>query len=123
MAATTIKTSTVYDSYFWVKWESGGQDVSANKTAINWSCGVTPGHKFYSNAVKMSAVSIGGVTVYAGGTYSNITDYKEHTFASGTLEVSHNADGSKTLTVSAFSGQVWKDSGYLTATAAAQTPV
>ena len=121
MAATTIKTGVAYDSYFWVKWESGGQDVSANKTAINWSCGVTPGHKFYSNAVKMSAVSIGGVTVYAGGTYSNITDYKEHTFASGTLEVSHNADGSKTLTVSAFSGQVWKDSGYLTATAAAQS--
>ena len=121
MAATTIKTNTVYDSYFWVKWESGGQDVSANKTAINWSCGVTPGHKFHSNAVKLSAVSIGGVTVYAGGTYSNITDYKEHTFASGTLEVSHNADGSKTLTVSAFSGQVWKDSGYLTATAAAQS--
>ena len=111
MAATTIKTNTVYDSYFWVKWESGGQDVSANKTAINWSCGVKPGHKFYSNAVKMSAVSIDGVMVYSGGTYSNITDYKEHTFASGTLEVSHNADGSKTLTVSAFSGQVWKDSG------------
>ena len=121
MAATTIKTSTVYDSYFWVKWESGGQDVSANKTAINWSCGVKPGHKFYSNAVKMSAVTINGVQVYAGGTYSNITDYKERTFASGTLEVSHNADGSKTLTVSAFSGQVWKDSGYLTATAAAQS--
>lgn len=121
MAATTIKTGVVYDSYFWVKWESGGQDVSANKTTINWSCGITPGHKFYSNAVKMSAVSIGGVTVYAGGTYSNITDYKEHTFASGTLEVSHDADGSKTLTVSAFSGQVWKDSGYLTATAAAQS--
>ena len=121
MAATTIKTNTVYDSYFWVKWESGGQDVSANKTAINWSCGVKPGHKFYSNAVKMSAVSIDGVMVYAGGTYSNITDYKEHTFASGTLEVSHNADGSKTLTVSAFSGQVWKDSGYLTATAEAKS--
>ena len=123
MAARTIKTSTVYDSYFWVKWESGGQDISANKTTINWSCGVKPGHKFYSNAVKMSAVSIDGVTVYAGGTYSNITDYKERTFASGTLEVSHNADGSKTLTVSAFSGKVWKEDsgGYLTATAAAQS--
>ena len=123
MAATTIKTNTVYDSYFWVKWESGGQDVSANKTAINWSCGVKPGHKFYSNAVKMSAVSIDGVTVYAGGTYSNITDYKERTFASGTLEVSHNADGSKTLTVSAFSGKVWKEDsgGYLTATAEAKS--
>lgn len=123
MAATTIKTNTVYDSYFWVKWESGGQDVSANKTAINWSCGVKPGHKFYSNAVKMSAVTINGVQVYAGGTYSNITDYKERTFASGTLEVIHNADGSKTLTVSAFSGKVWKEDsgGYLTATAAAQS--
>lgn len=121
MAATTIKTGVVYDSYFWVKWESGGQDVSANKTTINWSCGVMPGHKFYSNAVKMSAVTINGVQVYAGGTYSNITDYKEHTLASGTLEVSHDADGSKTLTVSAFSGQVWKDTGYLTATAAAQS--
>lgn len=121
MAATTIKTGVVYDSYFWVKWESGGQDVSANKTTINWSCGVMPGHKFYSNAVKMSAVTINGVQVYAGGTYSNITDYKEHTLASGTLEVSHESDGSKTLAVSAFSGQVWKDTGYLTATAAAQS--
>lgn len=121
MAATTIKTGVAYDSYFWVKWESGEQDVSANKTTINWSCGVMPGHKFYSNAVKMSAVSIGGVTVYAGGTYSNITDYKEHTLASGTLEVSHESDGSKTLAVAAFSGQVWKDTGYLTATAAAQS--
>lgn len=121
MAATTIKTGVAYDSYFWVKWESGGQDVSANKTTINWSCGVMPGHKFYSNAVKMSAVTINGVQVYAGGTYSDITDYKEHTFASGTLEVSHDADGSKTLTVAAFSGQVWKDTGYLTATAAAQS--
>lgn len=121
MAATTIKTGVVYDSYFWVKWESGGQDVSANKTTINWSCGVMPGHKFYSNAVKMSAVTINGVQVYAGGTYSNITDYKEHTLASGALEVSHESDGSKTLAVSAFSGQVWKDTGYLTATAAAQS--
>lgn len=121
MAATTIKTGVVYDSYFWVKWESGEQDVSANKTTINWSCGVMPGHKFYSNAVKMSAVTINGVQVYAGGTYSNITDYKERTFASGTLEVSHESDGSKTLAVAAFSGQVWKDTGYLTATAAAQS--
>ncbi len=121
MAATTIKTGVVYDSYFWVKWESGGQDVSANKTTINWSCGVMPGHKFYSNAVKMSAVTINGVQVYAGGTYSNITDYKERTLASGTLEVSHESDGSKTLAVAAFSGQVWKDTGYLTATAAAQS--
>lgn len=116
-----VKTTTVYDSYFWVKWELAGQDIASNKSTISWSCGITPGHQFYSNAVKMSAVAINGVTVYAGGTYSNITDYKERTLASGTLTIAHDSDGSKTLAVAAFSGQVWKDTGYLTATAAAQS--
>ena len=116
-----VKTNTVYDSYFWVKWELASQNIAGNKSTISWSCGITPGHKFYSNAVKMSAVTINGSQVYAGGTYSNITDYKERTLASGTLDISHSSDGSKTFTVSAFSGQVWKDSGYLTANAAAQS--
>ena len=116
-----VKTNTVYDSYFWVKWELADQDIAGNKSKINWSCGVKPGHKFYSNAVKMSAVTINGSQVYAGGTYSNITDYKERTLASGTLTIAHDSDGSKTFTVATFSGQVWKDSGYLTATAAAQS--
>ena len=116
-----VKTNTVYDSYFWVKFELIDQDIAGNKSTISWSCGITPGHKFYSNAVKMSAVTINDVQVYAGGTYSNITDYKEHTFASGALNISHSSDGSKTFTVSAFSGQVWKDSGYLTAAAEAQS--
>ena len=116
-----VKTTTVYDSYFWVKWELAGQDIAGNKSTISWSCGITPGHQFYSNAVKMSAVTINGSQVYAGGTYSNITDYKERTLASGTLTISHNSDGSKTFTVASFSGQVWKNSGYLTATAAAQS--
>ena len=116
-----VKTNTVYDSYFWVKWELSDQNIAGNKSTISWSCGITPGHKFYSNAVKMSAVTINGSQVYAGGTYSNITDYKERTLASGTLDISHSSDGSKTFTVSAFSGQVWKDSGYLTATASAQS--
>ena len=116
-----VKTNTVYDSYFWVKWELSDQNIAGNKSTISWSCGITPGHKFYSNDVKMSAVTINGSQVYAGATYSNITDYKERTLASGTLDISHSSDGSKTFTVSAFSGQVWKDSGYLTATAAAQS--
>ena len=118
-----IKTNTVYDSYFWVKWELSDQNIAGNKSTISWSCGVTPGHKFYSNAVKMSAVTINGSQVYSGGTYSNITDYKERTLASGTLDISHSSDGSKTFTVSAFSGKVWKEDsgGYLTATAAAQS--
>lgn len=108
-----VKTDTKYDSYFWVKWSiSGSQDITGNKTTIAWSCGLTPGEKYYTNAIKMGAVAINGVTVYSGGTYSDITDYKDHTFASGTLTIAHSGDGSKTFTVSAFSGWLYGNGDY-----------
>lgn len=119
--SATIKTNTTYDSLFWVKWAVQEQSVAGNKTTISWSCGFTPGHQFYSNAVKMSAVVIAGATVYAGGTYSNITDYKDRIFASGMLDIAHNADGSRSFTVGAFSGQVYKNGSFLTASAGAQS--
>ena len=109
----TVKTNTKYGSYFWVKWEiSGSQDIAGNKTTISWSCGLHPEEQYYTNAIKMGAVVINGQTVYSGGTYSNITDYKDHTFASGTLDISHNNDGSKTFTVSAFSGWLYGNGDY-----------
>lgn len=111
-----ISTNTKYGSCFWVKWEiSGSQSISGNKTTIAWSCGLTPGEQYYDNAIKMSAVSIAGVKVYEGGTYSNITDYKDRTFASGTLELSHNADGTKSFTVAAFSGWLFGNGDYTAA--------
>lgn len=109
----TVKTNTKYGSYFWVKWEiSGSQDIAGNKTTISWSCGLHPEEQYYTNAIKMGAVVINGQTVYSGGTYSDITDYKDRTFASGTLDISHNNDGSKTFTVSAFSGWLYGNGDY-----------
>lgn len=110
--ATTIKTDVKYGSYFWVKWEVQKQDAAANKSIIAWSCGLSPGEQYYTNAIRMSAVTIAGKTVYAGGTYSDITDYKDHTFGSGTLEVEHDGDGSKTLVVGAFSGWLYGNGDY-----------
>ena len=111
-----ISTNTKYDSYFWVKWEiSGSQSVAGNKTAIHWSCGLTPGEQYYDNAIKMSAVSIAGVKVYDGGTYSNITDHKDRTFASGTLELEHRADGTRSFTVGAFTGWLYGNGDYTAA--------
>lgn len=111
-----ISTNTKYGSCFWVKWEiSGSQSIAGNKTTIAWSCGLTPGEQYYTNAIKMSAVSIAGVKVYDGGTYSDITDYKDRTFASGTLELSHNADGTKSFTVAAFSGWLFGNGDYTAA--------
>ncbi len=111
-----ISTNTKYGSCFWVKWEiSGSQNIADNKTTIAWSCGLTPGEQYYTNAIKMSAVSIAGVKVYAGGTYSDITDYKDHTFASGTLALAHDADGTKSFTVAAFSGWLYGNGDYTAA--------
>ena len=120
----TVKTNTKYGSYFWVKWEiSGSQDIAGNKTTISWSCGLHPEEQYYTNAIRMGAVVINGQTVYSGGTYSNITDYKDHTFASGTLDISHNNDGSKTFTVSAFSGWLYGNGDYTASAESFALPV
>lgn len=107
-----IKTNVKYGSYFWVQWSVREQDAARNKTVILWSCGLHPEEQYYTNAIRMSAVVINGRTVYSGGTYSDITDYREETFASGTMEIDHEGDGSKTFTVSAFSGWLYGNGDY-----------
>lgn len=107
MAVTSgeVVTNTLWDSYFWVKWSQSSQSIQDNSTTISWSCGMTTSHHFYSNAVKMYSVVINGTTVYSGGTYSNLSGTT--TFSSGTLTIPHSSDGTKTFTVSAFSGWLY----------------
>ena len=108
-----VKTNVNYGSYFWVKWEiSGSQDIANNRTTIAWSCGLHPEEQYYTNAVRMDAVTINGTEVYSGGTYSDITDYKDRTFDSGTLTIPHNSDGSKSFTISAVSGWIYSNGNY-----------
>lgn len=112
-----INTNTTYDSYFWVYWSQSSQSIADNKTTIYWSCGVYCGHNFYSNAIKMSAVTINGTQVYGGGTYSNYSK-GSHTIASGYLDIPHNSDGSKSFAISAFTGWLYSSYNY---SAAAQS--
>ena len=108
-----VKTNVSYGSYFWVKWEiKGSQDITNNRTTISWSCGLHPEEQYYTNAVRMDAVTINGTKVYSGGTYSNITDYQDRTFDSGTLTIPHNSDGSKSFTISAVSGWIYGNGNY-----------
>ena len=107
-----LNTNTTYDSYFWVEWHQiGDQDIPNNRTQISWSCGVNCGHSFYSNAIKMSAFSINGVQVYGGGTYSNYSK-GNHTIASGTMWIGHNTDGTKTFSISSFTGWLYSNYNY-----------
>ena len=124
MAVTSgqVNTNTTYESFFWVRWSQKSQNIAENYTIINWSCGVTPGHKFGDNAIKMSAVTINGVQVYAGGKYSDFLDYKEHTLGSGELKISHNTDGKKTFTISSFTGWLYSNHNYSSAGASYELP-
>lgn len=107
-----LNTNTLYESYFWVKWsQNGNQDIANNRTSIAWSCGVYCGHSFYSNAIKMSAVTINGTQVYGGGTYSNYSK-GNHTIASGTMWISHTTNGTKTFSISAFTGWLYSNYNY-----------
>lgn len=106
-----IKTNTEYESYFWVNWEEQSQDIAANKTVLLWSCGVYCGHNFELNAIRMSAVSINGVKVYSGGTYSAF-DRGNRQIASGTLEITHDTDGTKTIQISPFTGWLYANHNY-----------
>ena len=104
-----VNTSTLDGTYFWVRWNVQKSSSSTNSTTINWSCGVNPGHQYYTNALKIGPIKINGKQVYTGGTLSNITDYKEHTFSSGTLTIEHDKDGTKTFTISPFYGWIYEN--------------
>lgn len=117
-----VKTNTAYDSYFWVRWSQKSQNIEANKTTISWSCGVTCGHSFYSNAIKWTeALYINGSLVYGGGTYSNFSN-GEHTLASGQLDIAHGTDGKKKFSVSAFSGWLYSSYNYYAAATEYELP-
>ena len=108
-----VNTNTEYESYFWVKWEQvGNQDIPNNRTQIKWTCGLYSTHKFYNNAIKMSAFSINGTQVYSGGTYSNFTKEGNQTIASGTMWIDHNGDGTKTIIISSFTGWLYYNHNY-----------
>jgi hypothetical protein len=59
----------------------------------------------------MSPVSINGTQVYGGGTYSNFAK-GDHTIASGTMWINHTANGSKTFSISSFTGWLYSSYNY-----------
>lgn len=113
MATTAqINTQTIDNSFFWVYWhQEGSQDIAGNKTKIYWSCGVTCGQSYYSNAIKMSAVYINDTLVYGGGTYSNFSR-GEHRIAYGFMDIPHDNDGTKTFNISSFTGWLYSNNNY-----------
>lgn len=112
----TIQTNTTYDSYFWLNWavdpsQTESDKLTYNRTLIAWECGVYGGHSFYNNALRIGSVVINGETVYSGGTFSgsSANNYFRgyHAIGSGKKYIAHAKDGSMTLDVGAFTGELY----------------
>lgn len=109
-------TNTISKSYFYVRWSQTSQSVANNTTSISWTAGIYTGtssshDNFFSNAVKIYDIYINGTKVYAGGTWSNIKTGGNHDLTSGTIDITHNSDGTKSVDMS-ISAWTYSSSNY-----------
>lgn len=85
-------------------WSVKTQDPATNKTVINWSlkgAGLDSGHHIKAGGFK---VVINGQTVYSKSTDYRIELYTGTVVASGTATISHNANGTQSISASAEAG-------------------
>lgn len=97
----SFNTSSYSNRYLTFSWWINSQDVANNKTNIGWKlvgAGSASGYYVSGNF----KVVIDGGTVYSSSTRINL--YSGTTVASGTLDISHNSDGSKSFSASAEAG-------------------
>ena len=112
----SVETNQISRSHFYVDWSQSSQSIANNTTTITWKAGLYTGtssahDEFYRNAVKLKSVVINGTTVYSNGTFSNITSGGKNQLASGTLDIPHNSDGTKSFSIS-VSGWTYSNSNY-----------
>ena len=88
-------------SYFLVEWSipKDGQSITGNYTKINYTVKIVAGNYWYSNAIKIYSAYINGTLVKGAETYSNVSSTTK-TIASGSLNIPHNSDGTKSFNVS-----------------------
>lgn len=95
----TVYSSKAKSSKLYVKWSVDSQSTSGNYTTVKWTAGIVNGNSWYSNAIKISSIYINGTKVSGSHTYSNITSSGTIQKLSGSLNVPHNANGTKSMTV------------------------
>lgn len=83
---------------FRVEWTRTAVDTVNNKSTLTWKLYFETMYSWYLNAIRIDYVKINGTTVKGEETYS---DYSHGTFelASGTIDIPHNSDGTKTINI------------------------
>lgn len=87
------------------------QDVNKNTSQIDWALYLESGNRYYTGYSTKVTVSLDGDTVHSSNTQRSISGMNTSTLVErGTKTVNHNADGSKSLAVSALFETATKDS-------------
>lgn len=103
MASSGSFNTSGYDGrYLTFSWSIKSQDVSTNKTVINWSLKGNGDAQYSWYESGNFKVVINGSTVYSSA--DRIKLYKGTVVASGTATISHNNDGTKSFSASAEAG-------------------
>ena len=90
---------------FTFAWSRQSYSIADNKSTIYWEVRVNAAYTYYDNAVKLGATTVDGSQVHGGGTWSNISKGTT-TLISGTKDIYHSANGTKSFAVS-ISGWTW----------------
>lgn len=102
MAVTSGSVSTtplVQKSYYRVDWSVKSQSIENNSSVITWKVYLVNNWEWYTNAVRIDYIKIGGNQVMSQTRYSNYTTSGEFLLNSGETTVTHNNDGSLSITV------------------------
>lgn len=79
----------------------GTPDIPGNYTVVNWRLYLKAGDSYYSTTGTTCKVNINGELVYDDYQQRSVSPNVENLLASGSVKVPHNADGTKTVAVSA----------------------
>lgn len=99
-------SGTAYSAYgngsrFYMVWQLSQQDIANNRSLISWQAGleIQSGGWFWgSNSIKIYSITVDGGGSLGSGTWSNISGTGRHQLLSGSKWVTHNSDGSKSIT-------------------------
>lgn len=99
MALNGVVTTTAYDGrYLQLNW-SATQSIADNKSVITWELVGAGDAKYGYYTSGAFKVVIGGITVLEKDTDYRIDLYKGTEVASGTVDIPHNTDGTKAISI------------------------
>ena len=101
MVEGIVYTGYARNSRFYVKWWRTGtwNNSSSCGSNIRWELHLDNHNKWYLNALGTNTIEINGQQVYGSNKWSNYKTDGDFVLASGNLDVPHNNNGSKQITV------------------------